>query len=159
MAGTPSGGVAKILHKAPKLAQGLCAKYIKDLSNVISMSASPFLGELLKLVDKEGFEKLSVELQKSIEDLTTLTITTKGDDGKQLETKIRLTGDIETTTKLTDDEKLGELHERMMKEGIRIMKLYAEIVIQVISIFLPWAGIKVDLGQLEAVIKAFHATD
>lgn len=81
-------------------------------------------------------------LKDALTDLTQLTITTKGADGKKIETIIKLTGDVETTTELKGAQ-LTEFHEKMADFGINIMKTYAQIFIQLVSVFIPWAGIDI----------------
>jgi hypothetical protein len=81
-------------------------------------------------------------LKDAVTDLTQLTITTIGADGKKIETIIKLTGDVETTTELKGAQ-LTEFHEKMADFSVNIMKTYAQIFIQLVSVFIPWAGIDI----------------
>ena len=71
-----------------------------------------------------------------------MTITTIGQGDKKIETIIKLTGDVETTTTLKEDQ-LAEFHEKMANFSVNIMKTYAQIFIQLISVFIPFAGVKI----------------
>jgi hypothetical protein len=105
--------------------------------------------------DKLG-EQLQKDIKKGIVDLTTLTIATTGVGGKKIETNIKLTGDIESTNEVLSGDELVAYHERMAKLSIDIMKTYAQIFIQIISVFVPWAGIKIPddvLKNLQDLIK------
>ena len=81
-------------------------------------------------------------IREALVELSQLTITTKGEGGKEIRTVIKLTGDIESTTSLTGDQ-LAEYHERMAALSVDIMRTYAQIFIQVLGVFIPWAGISV----------------
>jgi len=99
--------------------------------------------------NKDGsidFKKMNEEnlkaLQVALEELTTLRIKTTGSDGKTIETSINVTGDIASVNPYLTDEKLVAYHERMTGASVDIMKLYAQIFVQIASILVPWAGIK-----------------
>ncbi len=82
------------------------------------------------------------DLKDALIDLTQLTITTKGDANKEIRTTIKLTGDVESTTTLKGDQ-LATYHEKMANLSINIMRTYAQIFIQLISVFIPLAGVKI----------------
>jgi translation initiation factor 2 beta subunit (eIF-2beta)/eIF-5 len=88
-------------------------------------------------------KEIQEKIDEFIEDITTLTITTKGKGNEQIVTNIKLIGDISSETTLEGD-KLIEYHEKMTAESVNLIKTYAQLVIQTMSVFLPWAGIKLD---------------
>lgn len=94
------------------------------------------------------------QVKEFFEDLTTLTITTVGSDGEEIITNIKLIGDIHSKTQLKGD-KLVKYHERMADVGVNLIKTYAQIAIATISIFLPWAGLKLDNDALNTLKEAF----
>jgi len=95
-------------------------------------------------------------IKEALVELSQLTITTKGEGGKEIRTVIKLTGDIESTTSLTGDQ-LAEYHERMAALSVDIMRTYAQIFIQVLGVFVPWAGISIPpevFATLTELVKA-----
>ena len=111
-------------------------------------------GEKPKTIVDEIIEKTPElkAIEEALIDLTQLTITTKGEGGKEIKTTIKLTGDVESTTSLTG-EQLASYHEKMANVSINIMKTYAQIFIQIISVFIPWAGFSIPEGVLESISK------
>ena len=89
-------------------------------------------------------------IEEALIDLTQLTITTKGEGGKEIKTIIKLTGDVVSITSLPDDQ-LASYHEKMANVSINIMKTYAQIFIQLVSVFIPWAGFSIPDGVLESI--------
>jgi hypothetical protein len=94
------------------------------------------------------------KVEEFFEDLTTLTITTVGSGNEEIVTKIKLQGDITSKTTLTG-EKLVAYHERMTDTSVKLIKNYAQIAIATISIFLPWAGLKLDSDALKTLKEVF----
>ena len=84
--------------------------------------------------------EMQEKIDKFVKDITTLTITTTGKNGAKIETNIKLTGDISSETILEGD-KLIEYHEKMTTASVNLIKTYAQIIIQVMGVFLPFAGI------------------
>ena len=101
--------------------------------------------------------ELQVKIDKFIEDITTLTITTKGKN-EEIVTNIKLIGDISSETSLQGD-KLMEYHEKMTNASVNLIKTYAQIVIQTMRVFLPWTGINLNadffkqIGELVGEVK------
>jgi hypothetical protein len=84
-------------------------------------------------------------IKKGLVDLTELRITTKAsEDGKLVETVINLTCDIQSTVPLAGDA-LVAYHKEMTDRSVQIMSMYAQIVIQIAELAVPWAAVKIPL--------------
>ena len=102
-------------------------------------------------------------LKEAFTDLTTLTILTNGKkdaEGKvttYMRTDIKLlTGDIISDTPFEGDQ-LVAYHEKMFDLSINITKTYSQIFIQLLSIFLPWSGLKIPEGTLDKISELSKA--
>lgn len=118
------------------------------------VSKSKELGDYIDWAKLEIDPKIQKQIKEFFEDLTTLTINTVGSDGEEIVTRIKLQGDVYSKTTLKGD-KLVEFHERMANASVNLIKTYAQIAIATISIFLPWAGLKLDTEALKTLKEAF----
>jgi hypothetical protein len=108
------------------------------------------------------------KISEAFADLTTLTITTNGkqdSNGKPItfmKTEIKLlTGDITSDTPF-EGEKLETYHKTMFDLSLNITKTYSQIVIQLLSILLPWSGLAIPkeaLTQINDLAKDMFKTE
>jgi hypothetical protein len=112
-------------------------------------------------------KELKKLFQDFFDDFCTLTITTKGaeQEGKprpEIKTEIKLSGDITSTTNLSDD-KLVAYHERMLTVSVNIVKSYIQVIIQIIGIVLPLAGVASAGSEtfkgVTEIIKSFNVKE
>jgi hypothetical protein len=88
---------------------------------------------------KDLDKKIKDHLEETLKNLTQLSIKTTGEGDKYIETIIKLTGDVSTTTTLPV-EQLAEYHEKLANFSLNIIKTYAQIFTMLISVLIPWAG-------------------
>jgi hypothetical protein len=118
------------------------------------MSKPEGIGEYIDWTKLGIDQSTQQKIKDFFEDITTLTITTVGLGGEEMVTNIKLQGDINSKTALSGD-KLAEYHLKMTDASVNLIKAYAQIAISIFSIFLPWAGIKVDTEAWKSLEKAF----
>ncbi len=98
-------------------------------------------------------------LKDAIDDLSKLTITTKGKSDKTLVTEIKVLGDISSDLGDLEGKDLLEYHERMTRMSVDIIKTYSLIVVKLVEALVPWAGLKLPENfatNLQDLIKAFE---
>ena len=124
-------------------------------------------GDLLNIGNIGNIGKKIEEWFKQItDDFSTLTIITQGAevDGKrpEIKTDIAITGDITSVTNLSN-ENLANYHERMLNLSVNLVKSYIQVVIQIVGILLPFAGLgetgKEALKAITEMVKAFSTKE
>jgi hypothetical protein len=131
--------------------------WVRNMSDATNTGNKDF-GDLLNLRKKieDWFKQMS-------EDFSTLTIITKGakegDIIPEIKTEIKISGDITSVTNLSKD-KLTEYHERMLGVSVNLVKSYIQVIIQIVGILLPFAGLgdagKEAIKAITEMVKAFN---
>jgi hypothetical protein len=152
--------VKKINKQLTDIKEGL-KRRLEEMPDDLVVDEKKF-SEIFKIDDK-NLKKLFEEF---FDDFSKLTIITRGvkqgDKQPEIKTEIKLSGDITSETNLPDD-KLADYHERMLTVSVNLIKSYIQVIIQIIGILLPIAGIT-QIGAesfkgITEIIKSFNVTE